>query len=91
MGGLWGASGLAASRRRRGAGQPRSVGRSPAAGCRRPKDGAGQRPGGAWLEFLCLARCVGLEGGKRSSTKAQPQGEGGGTKIPKIPIIVDVI
>ena len=49
-------------------------GRCPAAGCRRPKDGAGQRPGGAWLEFLCLALCVGLEGGKRSSTKAQPQG-----------------
>ena len=56
-------------------------GRSPAAGCRRPKDGAGQRPGGAWLEFLGLARCVGQEGGKRSSPKAQPQGGEGSDGI----------
>ena len=53
-------------------------GRRPAAGCRRPKDGAGQRPAGAWLEFLALARCVGLEGGKRSKPRAQPQGGGKG-------------
>ena len=51
-------------------------GRSPAAGCRRPKDGAGQRPGEAGLEFLALARCVGLCGWKRSKPKAQPQGGG---------------
>ena len=53
-------------------------GRRPAAGCRRPKDGAGQRPAGAWLEFLALARCVGYVGGKRSKPKAQPQGGGRG-------------
>ena len=47
-------------------------GRSPAAGCRRPKDGAGQRPGVAGLEFLGLARCVGFAGWKRSSPEAQP-------------------
>ena len=65
-------------------------GRSPAAGCRRPKDGAGQRPGVAGLEFLGLARCVGFAGWKRSSPEAQPKrGQTKIPKIPKIPIALD--
>ena len=50
-------------------------GRSPAAGCRRPKDGAGQRPGGACggvAGVLGFGSLRWLEGWKRSKPKAQP-------------------
>ena len=69
-------------------------GRRPAAGCRRPKDGAGQRPAGAGLEFVSLAPCVGKSEGK-GGQRNKPSHEGTAKtkipKIPKIPIVLDVI
>ena len=50
-------------------------GRSPAAGCRQPKAGAGQRLGGACggvAGVFGLGSLRWLEGWKRSSPKAQP-------------------
>ena len=101
VGGLWGASGLAASRRRRGAGQPRSVGRVGALGlaASRRRRGAGQPQSVGWcgwlggLEFLAgwLVR-VGKCGGRGQPAKSPTRCVGLPKipKIPKIPIIVDV-
>ena len=100
-GGLCGASGLAASRRRRGAGQPRSVGRVGALGlaASRRRRGAGQPQSVGWcgwlggLEFLAgwlvrVGKCVGRGQPAKSPTRCV--GLPKTPKIPKIPIIVDV-
>ena len=100
MGGLWGASGLALSRRRRGRGQPRSVGRVGALGLAlsRRRRGRGQPQSVGWcgwlagLEFLAgwLVR-VGKCGGRGQPAKSPTRCVGLPKipKIPKIPVIVD--
>ena len=70
-------------------------GRSPAAGCRQPKAGAGQRLGGAWvgragvLGFGSLRWLCGLEEVKAKSPAIAGWGVTKIPKIPKIPIALD--
>ena len=99
-GGLCGASGLALSRRRRGRGQPRSVGRVGALGLAlsRRRRGRGQPQSVGWcgwlggLEFLAgwlvrVGKCVGRGQPAKSPTRCV--GLPKIPKIPKIPIALD--
>ena len=70
-------------------------GRSPAAGCRQPKAGAGQRLGGAWVGRAgvsglgSLRWLFGLEEVKPRSPAIACLGVTKIPKIPKIPIALD--